>query len=349
MGKNLGLPYMGSKSAIAGRIVSILPPNDTFVDLFAGGCSVTHCAMLTDKWKRFHANDITDIPRLFAGAVSGRYHDERRWISRDTFFAEKDSEPYIRYCWSFGNNGRDYLYSRTIEPYKKACHYAVVLDDWNDFKVLCPEVWERTKAVLDTITNIKQRRVAFGSTIVKELKRIGDMNLVESNPLYKSCHWKDGKNARNLQSLERLQNLQSLERLQRLQSLESLESLERLQRLQSLESLESLERLQITQLSYDKVDIKPNSTVYADPPYANKGGYLHEFSHEDFYQWLRTREYPVYVSEYTMPSDFECVLQVYKSCSLSAVATNKTIEKVFVHKRWAKSVVQTDLFTNDMF
>ena len=28
----------------------------------------------------------------------------------------------MRIVWSFGNNQRDYLYSREIEPYKKAVH-----------------------------------------------------------------------------------------------------------------------------------------------------------------------------------------------------------------------------------
>lgn len=33
---------MGSKSKIAADIVATLPPADTFVDLFAGGCAITH-------------------------------------------------------------------------------------------------------------------------------------------------------------------------------------------------------------------------------------------------------------------------------------------------------------------
>ncbi|MBQ2336255.1 MAG: DNA adenine methylase, partial [Victivallales bacterium] len=37
-----GLPYMGSKSDIAKQIVDILPAADTLVDLFAGGCAITH-------------------------------------------------------------------------------------------------------------------------------------------------------------------------------------------------------------------------------------------------------------------------------------------------------------------
>ena len=42
-----GVPFQGSKSAIAKWLVDLLPPSHTFVDLFAGGCAVTHCAMLS--------------------------------------------------------------------------------------------------------------------------------------------------------------------------------------------------------------------------------------------------------------------------------------------------------------
>ena len=35
----------------------------------------------------------------------------------------KDTDPYIRYAWSFGNNGRDYLYAPEIERFKKHLHF----------------------------------------------------------------------------------------------------------------------------------------------------------------------------------------------------------------------------------
>ena len=61
-----GLPYKGSKNAIAEWIVNALPPADTFVDLFCGGGAVTHYAMLTDKYQRFIMNDVDGrLPILF--------------------------------------------------------------------------------------------------------------------------------------------------------------------------------------------------------------------------------------------------------------------------------------------
>lgn len=58
-----GVPYQGSKSRIAGKIVGQLPVAKHFYDLFAGGCAMTHCAMVKGaahgispaRWEYFHA------------------------------------------------------------------------------------------------------------------------------------------------------------------------------------------------------------------------------------------------------------------------------------------------------
>ena len=132
---------MGSKSAIAEAIVASLPPRKHFVDLFCGGCAVTHCAMLSGKWDDYTINDIEPmIVELFLGAVSGKYHNETRWISHEDFDRLKTSDPYVAYLWSFGNNPlKGYMYSRDIEPWKKALHYARVLKD--DSLLEAMDIW----------------------------------------------------------------------------------------------------------------------------------------------------------------------------------------------------------------
>lgn len=130
-----GIPYKGSKNAIAGEIIEQLPPAEVFVDLFCGGGAITHAAMLSGKYKRFIMNDIEESPvKLFRQAVNGEFKNEKRWISREDFFKLKDKEPYVKYCWSFSYNGRDYLYCKEIEPWKKALHYARVLHDYSEFE-----------------------------------------------------------------------------------------------------------------------------------------------------------------------------------------------------------------------
>lgn len=123
--RKYGLPYKGSKSAIADWVIDHLPPGETLIDLFCGGCAVTHAALVSDKWSHIIANDIHgDVPQLFVDAASGKYttQTERRWISREDFFRLKDTDAYVRLCWSFGNDGKTYMYSREIEPIKKQIH-----------------------------------------------------------------------------------------------------------------------------------------------------------------------------------------------------------------------------------
>ena len=47
-----GLPYIGSKNAIAEWVVDLLPEADVLCDLFCGGCAITHCALLKNKYKK---------------------------------------------------------------------------------------------------------------------------------------------------------------------------------------------------------------------------------------------------------------------------------------------------------
>lgn len=173
---------MGSKNFIASKIISALPSAEVFVDLFAGGCAVTHAAMLSGKYKKVIANDIEGNGiRLFVNAIQGKYHDEKRWISREEFYLLKDIDPYVRLCWSFGNNGSDYLYSHDVEPYKKALH------------AMCfaKTPFDRAKAYKEVVHKLE-------GVIEKSSKDI----------------------SKGINNLERLESLERLQRLEMMQCLE---------------------------------------------------------------------------------------------------------------------------------
>lgn len=283
MSMNYGLPYMGSKNRIARDIVEQLPSAEYFVDLFCGGCAVTHAAMLSGKYKKFIVNDIApDMPCLFVDAINGKYRNEKRWISREDFERLKDTDAYVRTCWSFGNGGYSYIYGRKIEPWKKALHYARVL---GDFSLL--------KRDFGIDTNDASRQ-----------------NIA--------------KNADTWKLRDKLKY--------------------------SLKSLESLESLQLYNGDYQEVKIPADSCVYCDPPYGNcdttidKRTYCKAFDYSRFYDWLRTRDFPVYVSEYAMPDDFVSVWSRNKICKYSQTNNNlKTMEHLFVHKRFADKALSGSL------
>ena len=94
-----GLPYQGSKNTIAKWVVEHLPSAPVLVDLFAGGCAVTHAALVSGKFERVIANDLTDAPSVFMS------------------FAECD-DMALKLMYSFGNNCKSYLWSQELENVK---------------------------------------------------------------------------------------------------------------------------------------------------------------------------------------------------------------------------------------
>lgn len=113
-----GLPYKGSKNAIAEWVINQLPSAEYFIDLFFGGGAITHRALLSHKYKRFIINDIDGrLPKLFLDCVHGKYtvDNHKEWISRDEFNRRKADDAYIALIWSFGNNGKDYLCGGTLK------------------------------------------------------------------------------------------------------------------------------------------------------------------------------------------------------------------------------------------
>lgn len=56
-----GVPYSGSKNKLAEDIIALLPKGKRLVDLFAGGCAITHCALLSGKWESILSNDLCPL------------------------------------------------------------------------------------------------------------------------------------------------------------------------------------------------------------------------------------------------------------------------------------------------
>ena len=307
MRRKYGVSYKGSKSKIVDKLAEVIPYRgiDNFYDLFAGGCAVTHKMYLEGRYKHYYANDIDgQALRLFCDGLKGKYANETRWISREDFFNLKDCDPYVSCCWSFGNNQRDYLYSRAIEPYKKACHYAIVFGDFALLKDLYPDVGAACEITLNGIVDIHERRIKFRSVI--------------------GCKLAERSNS-------------GLMRLSQENDVDRLESLERLERLQSLERLERLESFEYSVSDYKAVEIKPNSVIYADIPYISTNTYdgtssvVQPFNHEEFYDWCCKQKELVLISEYYMPKDrFTKVWSTNHVQSLCATKTSSVQECLFV-------------------
>ena len=321
-----GMPYMGSKNDIAKYLIDILPSGERFVDLFGGGAAMTHAACLSNKWKKVYYNELNPlVVDLFKRSVSGEFSKTKpEWISREKFKERRDKDGMIAYVWSFGNNGKDYLYSKEIEDYKRAFHEAVCFGEYERGKKygidFCP---------IDGIQGIKERRLATRKLVFQSLAEQGVLEKRGSH------FYKKGTMIDRLQSLE---SLQSLERLQNLQNLESLE------RLQSLESLE------INRGSYTDYKYRSGDVVYCDPPYEGTAQYDADgFDSKAFYDWVASRPYRVFFSSYDISDTrFVNIWERVRNARLSPTSnTTPRVEKLYCNRPF--KVIENDQYCFDFW
>ena len=336
-----GVPYQGSKNKIAEWVIDNLPEDEILVDLFAGGCAVTHAAMLSGKWNKVIANDIGDAPELFCDAIDGKYADEKRWISREDFQNLKDTDPYVSLCWSFGNNRTDYLYAQEIEPWKKALHYARVFGDCSLLQEMGIDSDGSSADIRNHHDEYKEKYIRWWLSKQKHIFLAS--NKLITNDKLNIKENKDKCGQYFISSLKKSE-LKSIEKLQRLQRLQSLGSLERLESLESLESLEKYKNnLTITRKNYSDVAIPDNAVVYADPPYkgTNIEGYKCDFDYAAFEKWLNEVPFMVIVSEYNAPAGCVEIASIKKQVTLGTGNKGRTnTEKLFVQKRFYNEYLQ---------
>lgn len=344
---NYGLPYKGSKNKLATRIVDLLPRRKHFYDLFCGGCAVTHAAMLSHKWEDFTINDLNwQCPTLFVDALNGKYKDDTRWISREDFFRLKDTDPYVAFVWSFGNNLRTYLYSREIEPLKKAIHYALYFDDYSlaaemghDLSFLARIQGQESR--YKAVRHYFQQQSHEGGVRTASLSANwgGGTEHKVSKPANGCKNWR-------IQSMERASRIGCFAQKKKEPEHFYLEHYTRGQRILQTNSSGTKGtntvlannhvgggKISLYTGDYANVPIEEDSIIYCDIPYEGtdryqKGG----FDFERFYDWCFRQTEPVFISSYKMPSDFEEVAAFKHTCSFSQTKTNQVVEKLFVPK-----------------
>ena len=295
-----GLPYQGSKSKIAEKICKLFPKAEKFYDLFGGGFAITHCMLKTRSrdFKQFHFNEIRPgITKMINDAICGKYNYnvyKPEWVSREDFFANKEVDIYKKITWSFGNNGKDYLFGKEIEQQKRSMHNAIVFNVFDQYA-----------------------KDFFGFDKFKEGYDI---------------------KTRRLFCKQRIKHLENgrcdLQQLQRLEHLQQLEHLERLEHLQQLEHLERLERLNFYNNDYSEVEIKENSVIYCDIPYAGTVEYDDGFDHKRFYKWAEQVNQPLFVSEFNIEKPFLKLIATIEKRGLIGGAKQKErkLEKVYCNK-----------------
>ena len=186
---SIGLPYKGSKSEIAEELVAKLPPCGKILDACCGGGAVLVALAQSLKYKSVVGNDLNPATIALLDAVlihKGQIEYEHPPVcTRDDFanslqriengdFTIQDC--VNKYCASFGNDGKTYLYGKQIEEYKLAAEQMLTAD------------------------TLDQRRKFYR----------------KFHALINTDDSEDKERLQKLESMQRLQSLERLERLERL-------------------------------------------------------------------------------------------------------------------------------------
>lgn len=198
-----------------------------------------------------------------------QYNNDYRWISHDDFDKLKGcGDLLVDCCFSFGLNWRKgYAYSREIEPYKKALHYAILFGDYT----LANELFGIDFSCLGKIDDI-EKRYSTAKAMIKS-------NDISNMP-----------KGMTLDAYSRLLNLECLHRLYDLPSLE--------RGFPIFATSLSYDEVRILPNSVIYCDIPYRST--------SKYNEI-EFDYDRFYSWALSQTEPIFISEYEMPNDFICI------------------------------------------
>ena len=196
---NLGLPYKGSKNTIAEDLVKCMPRGKKLLDACCGGGAVMMAAAMSGRWDKVVGNDLNAATIALLDAVlihKGQIEYEHPTIcTRNDFFNSLQriengdftiQDCVNKYCASFGNDGKTYLYGADIEELKTTA----------EMMLSSSKLEDRRKFYMKFI------RILLGDSSDEKLHRIE--------------HLQELNNLERLQCLERLKCLERLERLERL-------------------------------------------------------------------------------------------------------------------------------------
>lgn len=319
-----GLPYMGSKNAIAEEIINILPSAEYFVDLFGGGGALTHCAFLSGKYQKFIYNELdTEVYTAFKLASNGELPDEApKWLSHEEFNIVRKGFYPLKLLYTFGTQFKgDYFCSPKREiTYKNMYEYVT---EGKVDGILNDELFKKYGFEFDRNILLEKMKVDMDSRITfirAYIKKQFDV----------LKHYITDKDDYNI-----------------LKDVRCFELLTRYNRLKKLGVMKGA--VEYFNGSYENVTIPDNSVVICDIPYRDTASYQEDensFDYEKFYDFCRNKNHLVFINEYSMPEDFYIVKYIAKTQILSSKHNGQKTykEKLFCNKVYKPNSIMDELF-----
>ena len=257
--RKYGAAYQGSKSKIADEIISKLPARKYLIDAFSGGGALAHCALESGKFEHIIANDIQTKDILeahFLWTPEQHLEFQKKWVTKEEF--EKTENLYIKTCWSFSNNRKAYIYSKTCYEYKRLLHNAICFRNYKEFEDYCGI----DLSEIDSYEDLNERRKAARRVILKALKPYSFKDTINNNThipkeIYDAILG-GNKDWKRLQSMDvnnqdkcvkNIPYLSNLEYAKQSKGLVNIISSENLERTKQGKSIDSLQKLQSMEAS----------------------------------------------------------------------------------------------------
>ncbi len=271
MARHYGIPYMGSKQKLVDKIIPFIlnrhPGTDSFYDLFGGGGSVA----LYVARKYPHLDVVYNERSKAISALMQHLRDSgdipMDFITRAEFEAKYKGDDWfaglLQCAWTFGNNQKSYLYGLPIQDFKEALT-ELVMTGKGDIDWL-----EKTADDLNQ----------------KEYSKNVRTKIYLNPQRYKTPYQRRIVVARQIPNVGALQHMARLERLVQIENMPGISGM-------GISSGKSYDEVPI-------IGVRP--IVYCDPPYEGTAEYREgAFNHKQFYDWVMSRDYPVYVSSYNV-------------------------------------------------
>mgnify|MGYP003334811400 FL=1 len=210
------------------------------------------------------------------------------FVTREEFIKQRELDTpfsqFVRICYSFGNNQKDYLFSKEIEGWKRLAHDIIVfrceksLKEFNqifeidlvlsnkktvnerrlDYRASIHDNIQRNPFLKEMISKgfVKNSTEAINLKINEYLKlnylRNADITmdaeqLMRANNIEKIKYLKNANKTKDCQELISLNSLEKLKELYGLYRVENIEQLPQLERMQQLLTIEQLQRIEILQ------------------------------------------------------------------------------------------------------
>ena len=345
-GKAVGLPYVGGKKKISKKIVEIIKQNfgtdKTVYDVFGGGGAITAELMI-------NGIDVVynDLDKTITDMFNRVLHQDREWIktliiSRYEFFTIRDKEHKTvddelkLLVNSFGNNRKDYLYSKKISDIKY--NLAVEILEKEDVLFGYKKTTTYQRAV-----NLYEEKLGFFGKEEKSriLQQLGQLQQLSRLQDIQVLNYNFSNYSKTKTYIDKVFNNEEVFKkgVYNITGRKIKHPIQQINRLTSIADIKKLDSYpKTTNEDYHYFSDVKNSILYLDPPYENSdtSKYNSQVDYQDFYDWAyeMSKNNIVLLSSYEVSDNrFECVYE-FKTARSTFVGGNsgKRTEKLFMVK-----------------